>query len=423
MLDYHRDNPMMRVNIHVQLPAFESLICLVFRPSILYFFRTSTGRLCIAVDPSGFDIRLPPPRFLNQQLWLSNPSNLSSLVESTPIGELYRILSSRTRQQWLLHQLPGPQPTLFAVTSSGSYVALAMLTSDHFPVELTDKTFSPVGSTQLRNGWEHYSIGPEKTGQMVQLSLPNPLMYTMDTIWLSQAGHIFNLLNIRERFDSYVLAYGWANVEFTVPEGAPNGYLFCRKSWQPLRKKPSQVFWSLDPLGRERLSWKEARERGFPKLIFSKYVRTWNWDAPVYEEIRAMHIAKGFDPDSQDIARHLGYPLFELVSDIKAHKRTATFFDEDWEEDGWTLADFLSARKRTAMFFDELEDWEDDSWTLADLFVSETPTQPNPLVEESHVKVSSALNNILHEGVTFVPRVELIVVCFFALAVWIELSR
>ncbi|KAJ7064464.1 hypothetical protein C8F01DRAFT_944788, partial [Mycena amicta] len=72
-------------------------------------------------------------------------------------------------------------------------------------------------------------------------------------------------------------------------------------------------FWSLDPLGRERLSWKEARTRGFPRLIFLKDGDSWRWDTSVYEEIRAMHIAKGFDPDSQDIARHLGYPLFELV--------------------------------------------------------------------------------------------------------------
>ncbi|KAJ7064475.1 hypothetical protein C8F01DRAFT_768798, partial [Mycena amicta] len=226
-------------------------------------------------------------------------------------------------------------------------------------------------------------------------------MYMMTTIWLSQAGHIFNSLNIRDKFDSYFLAYKWAKVQFTVPEGVPTGYLFYVP---PLQKKPFQFFWSLDPLGHDRLSLKEARAGGFPKLIFSKYAHTWNWDATVYEEVRAMHIAKGFDPGSQDIARHLGYPLFELVSDIKARKRTASFFDEDWEDDGWSLADLLSARKRTALFFDE--DWEDDGWTLVDLFVSETLTQPNPLVEESHVKVPSAFKNILHEGVTFVPRVE-----------------
>ncbi|KAJ7057443.1 hypothetical protein C8F01DRAFT_992050 [Mycena amicta] len=122
-----------------------------------------------------------------------------------------------------------------------------------------------------------------------------------------------------------VLVSGWPHVTFTVPEGAPNGYLFydALGLWRPLQKKSSQVFWSLDPLGREQLSWKEAREQGFPKLfIISNNVRTSQWDTSVYQEIHAMHIAKGFNPDSQDVARHLGYPLFELVSDIKARKRT-----------------------------------------------------------------------------------------------------
>ncbi|KAJ7057454.1 hypothetical protein C8F01DRAFT_332751 [Mycena amicta] len=207
----------------------------------------------------------------------------------------------------------------------------------------------------------------------------------MDTIWWSQAGHIFKLLNIHDKFDSYFLAYGPPDMMFTVPEGAPNGYLFCSKSWQPLRKKPSQVFWSLDPLGRERLSWKEACTLGFPKLIFSMMGIPRQWDASLYEEVRAMHIARGFDPDSQDIARHLGYPLFELVSNIKAHKRTATFFDEDWEEDGWTLADLLLARKRTVSFFDE--NWEDDGWTLANLFgggVDASEFQASPSFEGNH---------------------------------------
>ncbi|KAJ7057449.1 hypothetical protein C8F01DRAFT_332622 [Mycena amicta] len=429
MLHYHRDNPMMRVNIRVQLsaefrPAFDSLMRLVhdrhgprFGPSLSYFFRTSTGRLCIAVDPSGYDTIYPPPiRFLIQQLWPSNPVNLSSLVESAPIDQLHRFISYTSGQQWLQHQLMTPHPTLFAVTSGGSYVALAMLNSYRYPVQWKDRTtLLPVESTRLRNGWERYSIGPEKAGQRVQIS--NRLLYMMDTIWWSQAGHIFNLLNIRDKFDSYFLAYGPPQVEFTVPEGAPNGYLFYVP---PLQKKPFQFFWSLDPLGREQLSWKEARTRGFPRLIFSKNGYRQQWDTSMYEEVRAIHIAKGFDPDSQDIARHLGYPLFELVSDIKARNRTATFFDENWEEDGWTLADLLSARTHTALFFDE--DWEEDGcqWTLADLFV---PTRPNPLVEGSHFKASSAFKNILHKGVTFVPQVELIVICFFAFAVWIELSR
>jgi hypothetical protein len=40
-----------------------------------------------------------------------------------------------------------------------------------------------------------------------------------------------------------------------------------------------------------------------------------SWDASVYTGLRQFHQAKGFDPDSQDVARHLGQPLYQLLSE------------------------------------------------------------------------------------------------------------
>ncbi|KAJ7057444.1 hypothetical protein C8F01DRAFT_1372121 [Mycena amicta] len=439
MLEYHQANPEMRAYIHIKLSAefWGSVLFSLIRHSSVdevvmwsmsYFFRTSTGRLCIAVNPSGEVTKFPPTtKLLVEQPWRSPAylANLGSLVESAPIDQLHRYLKENiafsSRYRWLRHKTMTLQPTLFTITSSGSYVALAMLTSDHGPLrlEVMDQTGwpgLPGRSTRLRNGWKRYSIGPEKAGQRVRLY--NPKSQKMDTIWMSQASHIFNSLNIRDKFDSYFLAYGWPKVKFTVPEGAPNGYLFYSPIGLQLPKKPSQIFWSFDPLGREQLSWKEARARGFPKLILSNFVEAFQWDASVYEEIRAMHIAKGFDPDTQDVARHLGYPLFELVSDIKARERTARFLDEDWEDDGWTLADLFGVPATPAVFLDD--GWEDDGWTLADLFASET--QPRPLSDESTpLNTLGTLKNILHGS--SLPRAELIVILLVALAVWIELSR
>ncbi|KAJ7340668.1 hypothetical protein DFH08DRAFT_704431, partial [Mycena albidolilacea] len=41
-------------------------------------------------------------------------------------------------------------------------------------------------------------------------------------------------------------------------------------------------------------------------------IRGRSWDASVYTGLRQFHQAKSFDPDSQDVARHLGHPLLEL---------------------------------------------------------------------------------------------------------------
>ncbi|KAJ7928258.1 hypothetical protein B0H13DRAFT_2549772 [Mycena leptocephala] len=43
-------------------------------------------------------------------------------------------------------------------------------------------------------------------------------------------------------------------------------------------------------------------------------IATFSWDADVYAALRQFHRAKGFDPDSQDVAQDLGYPLFQLPS-------------------------------------------------------------------------------------------------------------
>ncbi|KAF8181425.1 hypothetical protein K438DRAFT_1601712, partial [Mycena galopus ATCC 62051] len=72
------------------------------------------------------------------------------------------------------------------------------------------------------------------------------------------------------------------------------------------------AYWSFDPSGTDCLSADEAVSFGFPTLILSRRISGDRWDANVYASLRRFHQAKGFDPDSQDVARHLGYPLYEL---------------------------------------------------------------------------------------------------------------
>ncbi|KAJ6450944.1 hypothetical protein C8R47DRAFT_311804 [Mycena vitilis] len=71
------------------------------------------------------------------------------------------------------------------------------------------------------------------------------------------------------------------------------------------------AYWSFDPSGAQRLSMEEAIGLGFPTLQFGTNIWGYHWDDSVYAGVRKFHQAKGFDPDSQDIARHLGYPLHQ----------------------------------------------------------------------------------------------------------------
>ncbi|KAJ7800092.1 hypothetical protein B0H13DRAFT_1485618, partial [Mycena leptocephala] len=101
----------------------------------------------------------------------------------------------------------------------------------------------------------------------------------------------------------------------------PAGYLFPR----PLADFESDngrfrlpdyegdAYWSLDPSGVERLSMEEAINLGFLLMDFNMEIYGFSWDASIYAGLRQFHLGKGFDPESQDIARHLRLPLYRAI--------------------------------------------------------------------------------------------------------------
>ncbi|KAJ7315813.1 hypothetical protein DFH08DRAFT_1039626, partial [Mycena albidolilacea] len=141
--------------------------------------------------------------------------------------------------------------------------------------------------------------------------------------WLSQANHIFNLLEISTNFEDYAVLYSILFCVSTFPTrtNPPKGFLFlCPpkdfEGGQSSFKWPASpvlpAYWSLDPVGAEPINWEDAANLGFPSLQLSTKISGSAWDASVYAGVRQFHQAKGFDPDSQDIARHLGQPLYEV---------------------------------------------------------------------------------------------------------------
>ncbi|KAJ7822130.1 hypothetical protein B0H13DRAFT_1659866 [Mycena leptocephala] len=150
--------------------------------------------------------------------------------------------------------------------------------------------------------------------------------------WLSQANHIFSCLGITSDFTDYGApeTISWYCPPFDLfnqslaLEHCPLGYLFVcpEKDLQigpsSFRMPDCPAYWSLDPSGAERLSPEQAAELGFPSIELDTSTLLDSWDADVYAALRQFHRAKGFDPDSQDVAQHLGYPLFQLPSAVDA---------------------------------------------------------------------------------------------------------
>ncbi|KAJ7455153.1 hypothetical protein FB451DRAFT_1516876 [Mycena latifolia] len=63
------------------------------------------------------------------------------------------------------------------------------------------------------------------------------------------------------------------------------------------------------------MSMEEAEQLGFPAFELEMKYGGWSWDENVYTGIRQFHQAKGFDPDSQDVAKELGCPLVQISTE------------------------------------------------------------------------------------------------------------
>ncbi|KAK7029978.1 hypothetical protein R3P38DRAFT_890710 [Favolaschia claudopus] len=187
-----------------------------------------------------------------------------------------------------------------------------------------------VGPHILESGWNRFRVSELSKGEKNHLFLvarPSP---SLSQLWLSQANHVFNCLGVFSNTDNYGLLHSVCfEVDLKPPPARPTdwrsseGFLFLcpPKSFQvgPASFKcPECVgYWSFDPSGVERLSAEQASELGFPCINISIACRIAVWSDTIYAGLRQFYQGKGFDPNSQDLARYLGHPLYELYSDYE----------------------------------------------------------------------------------------------------------
>ncbi|KAJ7607683.1 hypothetical protein FB45DRAFT_947491 [Roridomyces roridus] len=146
--------------------------------------------------------------------------------------------------------------------------------------------------------------------------------FDIGEMWMSQANHTFKRLQVISAHDAYILIDTvFIDVDVTkLASSTENsgGYLFLCPPEDFLtssncpRWPECRWFWSFDPFGQDRLSAEEARSHGFPEVEMDIAISGRSWDTSVYEALRTFHAFKGFDPDSQELAIHLGQPLFQL---------------------------------------------------------------------------------------------------------------
>ncbi|KAJ7735154.1 hypothetical protein B0H16DRAFT_133446 [Mycena metata] len=174
----------------------------------------------------------------------------------------------------------------------------------------------------MPDSWRRYNLHQISAAASVKGSIFYYSYFKCSEVWLSQANHIFSSLQIRSNHNQYDRVTFKRVFSPTTRSSCPSqGWLFLCPDAQ-LRSGPCSfrwpdcaAYWSHDPFGVVRLSPEEAEEAGFPLITLRLWVSGQCWDSIDYAELWKFHQAKGFAPDSQEIARYLGHPLYQLCDE------------------------------------------------------------------------------------------------------------
>ncbi|KAJ6523916.1 hypothetical protein DFH09DRAFT_1190084 [Mycena vulgaris] len=299
------------------------------------WIRASTGRLCVELTPSGENYTALLCNVYTDRLPMSLLGE-RTIISALTLAQYQNICSSYLALGKSVPIYPGATVNLGAIVSTSGNVHLENLVQVAHATDqdLDDSGWkvNAISDTEtpepiiMGNGWTRFP-----SEQMANKSVHRTIdcRRALNNSWLSQANHIFSRLRVTSNYEDYVLM---AYVSYSVillgsQESTPGGYLFVCPL-QDLRsetqnamefRSPDQLaYWSLDSSGADRLSPEEAERLGFPKLLLCANVWESCWDESVYDGLRQFHEGKGFDPDSQDIARHLEVPLYQLFAERDA---------------------------------------------------------------------------------------------------------
>ncbi|KAF7337229.1 hypothetical protein MSAN_02275300 [Mycena sanguinolenta] len=298
----------------------------VFRkPPIAYYDKPSvwirhlTGELCLdfveGMPRTGTGFKAP--------FWRAPILRLENVSLDAPDSETI-IISSLSETQF--HELYSGYPSArFLWFQRGT---CARITEPLFlpEEELCWNLHSGEPGELLPNSWVRYD-----SRRICALKLELPLWFLSDKIqkaWLPQANCIFTELQEVTHVEDYVCV---DEVRFMLRIAHKRhidaeGYLFVcpprdfrtgNEVQRNLYQWPDcPAYWSLDPSGTTRLRTDEARILGFPTIHIETVVLGRSWDCSVYKGLRRFYKGKGFNPDSREVAKRLGYPLYKVLRDV-----------------------------------------------------------------------------------------------------------
>ncbi|KAF7353166.1 hypothetical protein MSAN_01504100 [Mycena sanguinolenta] len=293
-----------------------------------------TGQFCLDLAQGGADEGYDALEWDTHVLRLENvsldaPDSEDMIITSLSEDQYHELCShpSIARYHWFQVSTEHPVgPGIFRLDSQHGTCVRIMEPLQILPEEKPhwDNYTKEAPGELLPNLWIRYDF-PRMFALELRLDLWFPSLQIRKA-WLAQANCIFTELEEEAHVKDYVCVY---TVEFTLrianKHHIPEGYLFvCPPSdfytsielQVDLYQWPAcPAYWSLDPSGADRLSTEDASNLGFPAIHIETVMEGLSWDHSVYQGLRRFHEGKGFNPDSREVARWWGYPLFEVLSD------------------------------------------------------------------------------------------------------------
>ncbi|KAK7022495.1 hypothetical protein R3P38DRAFT_3539530 [Favolaschia claudopus] len=310
------------------------------------FLRPSTGRLCIDLEGFGSVLSLAPETEKLSPMSLLSSIDAKIIIESLTVKQYHDLCDT---------VLLGHHTSItFPVTTTIHLGAVYRTTGQHSacsplaiaPTLDLGNCLNPawrilvngdwVDAHTTESGWNRFAVSDlvGYTGLYLHANLRGD---RNSHLWLSQANHILvqGSLGVVSDDDNYgeltisLLKEIGFGVQLYPQSARPtdchssDGFLFLcpPRSFQigsASFKCPECVgYWSLDPSGLDQLSSEQATELGFSAIYFSMTGYGKVWSNAVYAGLRQFHQGKGFDPDSQELARYLGVPLYQLHFDYE----------------------------------------------------------------------------------------------------------
>ncbi|KAJ6512395.1 hypothetical protein C8R45DRAFT_1152015, partial [Mycena sanguinolenta] len=277
--------------------------------SCTFFIRRTTGQFCADLAPGG--------PFLRQIL------PLPIIVDSLTLDQYHEICRwefSTTRSISIPTSVTVNLDSVLNCPSRGTsdeITEIAYLPNANLSNEPRWRIIGqwPVSDEVTTDGWIRFN-SDDVVDKTILLSFASPPA----ECWLSQANYIFKTLQISSNLLDHVVVH---RIHFilTFPNikgSIPRGFLFLCP-WEEFQTRPSSfrwpdcpAYWTLDPSGAKRLTSEDAISLGFPSIKLSTETQAKSWDASVYGGLHRFHQIKGFNPDSQDLAQHLGQKLYKF---------------------------------------------------------------------------------------------------------------